>query len=89
MVKQKTPPPPKQTKPYLKFILNIFLGGLVALPIVIIGSIYYFEKTYQGKIYPGVAIDGINFGGKTPLEVEKYFAQKSLPFENLKITLTY
>ncbi len=56
---------------------------------VILTGIFYFEKTYKNRIYPGVKIDGISFGGKTKEEVEDYFLKKNKPFENFKITLSF
>lgn len=45
-----------------------FFSGLVAL---------YYQKTYAEKIYPGIRIEGYDFGGKTEKEVEAYFEQKN------------
>lgn len=82
--------PVKKTKKlYFRFLLHILLGGLIAVPVLIIGSLYHFEKSYQQRIYPGVRIDGISFGGKTPDEVEQYYARKSQPFSNLNIILAF
>jgi vancomycin resistance protein YoaR len=56
---------------------------------VVASSIFYFEKTYGDKIYPGVRIDGISFGGKTKDDVDNYFSQKNKPFKTFKITLAF
>lgn len=70
--------------------LFILLGvSIVLFCIFLISFIYSFEKTYAKKIYPGVRVDGVSFGGKTKEEIEEYFAQKSLPFEKLQVTLQY
>lgn len=34
-------------------------------------------------------IDGLSFGGKSPAEVESYFAQKSKPFSQLRLTFIF
>lgn len=70
----------------------LFFFGFILLlgtSVGFITSLVIFERQYQDKIYPGVRIDTINFGGKTPLDVEVYFVKKSLPFANLSLTLTY
>lgn len=70
---------------FLYFLLGIFL----ALIFLVIFGIYIFEKRYSGKIYPGIRVDSVNFGGKTPKEVEDYFTKRNLPFEKLKLTFEY
>jgi len=59
------------------------------------GRSYYFcsdnlfEHLYQNKIFPGIRIDGTDFGGKTTTDVESYFNKKNLPFSNLHILLSF
>lgn len=67
------------------FGLGILLGAFALITITILA----FEKNYQGKIYPGVKILGVNVGGKKTGEVERFLREKNLPFENLKITFSY
>lgn len=66
------------------FILGLFLGALI---LNLVGPLV-FEKKYQGKVYPGVKILGIEFGGKTEEEVRSFFEKKNLPFENLTIVFS-
>ncbi|OGG00596.1 hypothetical protein A2153_01680 [Candidatus Gottesmanbacteria bacterium RBG_16_38_7b] len=69
-----------------------FYSGLILsiLFVVFIASFFFqFEKLYQNKIYPGVIIDNIRFGGKTKEEVEQYFNEKNKAFENIRVELTY
>lgn len=47
------------------------------------------DSKYNGKIYPHVIIDGIDYSGKDKLDIEKYFAEKNKKIANLKITLDY
>ncbi len=57
--------------------VNIFILGVTALAAI---TSFGFEAYYQGKIYPGVKIDNLNFGGQTESEVARYFTAKlSLP----------
>lgn len=43
---------------------------------------------YGNKIYPGVSIQNINFGGKTEKEVTDYFNKRNREIEGLTITIT-
>lgn len=88
MVKaKKTHHKKKASKPS---VFLYFLSGCV-LAIIVLGVVlvYSYEKKYQGKVYPGVTIDGYSFGGKTPLEVEDYFSIKTQPLKNLRISLAF
>ena len=42
---------------------------------------------YDNKIYPGVFIDNQDFGGKSPSEVEQYFAQKNTQIQDTQFIL--
>lgn len=77
--------------PKIKFssIIYFFIGSLVALFLLLGWGIYRFEQAYKQKIYPGIRIDGISFGGKNPEEIKKYFDQKSLSFPDLKLTFNF
>lgn len=52
-------------------------------------SLFGVEKRYQGKIYPGVKILGVEFGGKDPFAVENFLIKRNFPFENLMIAFEY
>lgn len=87
MVKEKKSAQGKKIP--LKIIFYFLLGSLLAGLFLISFLIVQFEKTYSKKIYRGVRIDGVSFGGKTPKEIEAYFLKKSLPFAKLKFTLSF
>lgn len=59
------------------------LGTTVGLLMLSTGLYIGFEKKYQNRIYPGVNIEGINFGGKTKDEVKQYFTLKGEKFNNM------
>lgn len=88
MVKEKKS---RQSKKALlrSILLYFFFGGLFASFAMASLFIYLSEKEYSGKVYPGVTIDGLSFGGKNPKEIEDYFVSKSLPFTNLVITFSF
>ncbi len=55
---------------------------------VLLPFIFYlsFELSFQGRIYPGVKINQVSFGGQTPEQVNTYFSGQNGNFENLQFT---
>lgn len=80
---------------YYRHILHIsrvafwFLTGAV-FSLLFIGSFGFFtyKQLYQNKIYPGVYVNNINFGGKTKQDVKNFFAFKNSLIENTNFVLT-
>lgn len=65
--------------PYRKILFSTFIFmGLFALGLSI--AWLTFENYYTGKIYPNVSISGVNFGGKTPQDVQMYWEKQNIPF---------
>lgn len=79
----------KKKPSFFIFLLLFLIGSSIALLISAIYLIYQFENSSKDKVYPGVRIDGVAFGGKSPEEVERYFKEKSIPFTRLKFTLLF
>lgn len=50
------------------FLAIIFIGGF---------SFIAYQNIYKDKVYPGVYIGSVNFGGKSQNEVRNYFQQKN------------
>src|SRR3989338_1877616 len=75
--------------PLLHFVAYLSTGSIIGVMVLIVLGVYNFEKTYQDRIYPGVRIDGVLFGGKKPIEVEQAFDNKSQQFKQLSITLSF
>lgn len=69
---------PSSVSAITKSILWFFIGGFLALFLVISGFFILFQKMYANAVYPGVTIQGVNFGGKTRQEVTSFFAQKNV-----------
>lgn len=89
-VKQRIPK--TKNKPSYSLILRItfFLIGIsLGVIILVLGGVFYFEQKYKNLVYPGIKIGGIESGGKSREEIEKYFAQKSFPFSKISITFNY
>ncbi len=60
-----------------KGILWFGTGVSLGLFLIISFIFIFFQKKYDHFIYPGIMVNGINFGGKTELEVKKFFAKKN------------
>lgn len=64
---------------------GIFLGLFFTLSFLYI----FYERTYKGKIYPGIKIAGKTFSGATKTDVLNFFNKKNSEFENAKFTFTF
>ncbi|MBI3379488.1 VanW family protein [Candidatus Gottesmanbacteria bacterium] len=87
MVKEKKSPLAKKINFFS--IIYFFVGIFTASLLLIIILIYQHEKNYSDKIYPGIRVDGVSFGGKNQEYIEKYFANKSLIFSGLKLIFNF
>ncbi|MBI2621927.1 MAG: VanW family protein [Candidatus Levybacteria bacterium] len=72
---------PKFKKRHLKQASSITFwfcaGALISLFLILGFSYITFQRLHEGKIYPGIKINGIDFGGKTEQEVKDYFLEKN------------
>src|SRR4051794_8638935 len=48
----------------------VVLSLLVIALVCAGGGLYYLDRSYQGKIYPNVMVQGLNVGELTPQEAE-------------------
>ncbi len=71
-------------------ILFWFLFGAI-LSLILITSFGFFayEKLNENKVFPGIYVNNINFGGKTKQEVENFFIYKNSIFGNTSFTFIY
>lgn len=53
------------------------VGASLAIFLILSFSFIIFRTTNRNVVYPGVIVDGVNFGGKTQRQVETYFADKN------------
>lgn len=74
----------KKKKPKIKKVIKIarivfwfFVGAFLGLFLFISFSFLLFKKIYSYKVYPGVAVNGVDFGGKKQGEVLEYFKEKN------------
>jgi vancomycin resistance protein YoaR len=67
------------------FLLGI-LSGLAVLAFILL---LIFEVSYRNKIYPGVRVSGVLFGGASRKQVENHFNSQGGTFNNLTFTLVF
>ena len=75
-----------KTVSFWHILLSFIVGVIVGLVILLTYTYWRFEKTYENRLYPGIKINGINLGGKTPQEVANYFSEKNKYFAKTQIT---
>ncbi|KKQ02196.1 MAG: hypothetical protein US11_C0001G0155 [Candidatus Roizmanbacteria bacterium GW2011_GWA2_36_23] len=69
-----------------KFTIFILIFSVAC----IIGYLFYAkDSSYRNKVYPGVYIDRIHFGGKTKEESIQYFMVKNKSLGRTKINIKY
>ena len=80
---------------FRKKIIRVFrvifwfsLGAFLTLFFITSFGFLVYQKTYENKIYPGVYVNNISFGGKTKQEVESFFDYKNSLFGNKSFTFT-
>jgi len=71
-----------------KFFLLIAAVCFIIL-FLLFNLIIIQEKTLEGKIYPGVYINNVAFGKKTPQEVIDFFNAKNDQLKNVNISIFY
>lgn len=63
-------------------------GAILGLFFLVSFAFLLFEFSYRNTVYPGVFVDGVNFGGKTESQVAQYFARKNEKIADSTFTLT-
>lgn len=71
-----------------KNLFWFFTGAFLSL-FFLIGIVYFFyQKTNENRIYPGIYVGNINFGGKTKEQVKNYFDNKNANIGQSTLTIT-
>jgi vancomycin resistance protein YoaR len=70
-------------------IVYLFLSLLVLVMLGAGGGLYYLDRSYQGKIYPNVTVQGLNVGELTQQEAEAALRARYGAFLRHPATLTY
>jgi vancomycin resistance protein YoaR len=78
-------PPRRKANVGLYLALTVLLMLLAGA----VGSLYYLDRSYQGKIYPNVTIQGMNVGELSPAQAEAALRQSHEAFIRRPVVLTY
>jgi vancomycin resistance protein YoaR len=70
-------------------LLNAVLILLIVVLLVAGGGLYYLDRSYQGKIYPNVTVQGLPVGEMTPDVAEAALRGLYTDFLRQPITLTF
>lgn len=71
------------SKSFFWFSTGAFLGLFFLISFVFI----IFQKSFANVVYPGVMVNGIDFGGRTKEEVRDFFIAKNRKISDTKFTL--
>jgi len=70
---------------WLKITIWFFLGAVIGIFFFSSFVYIYYKETYRDKIYPGVIINNVEFGGKTKNDVKKYFVEQNKIIQNKRL----
>lgn len=63
-------------------------GALLALFFVASFSFIIFKSVYRDVVYPGIMVNGVNFGGKTQSQVYNFFNNKNYQIKDVNFVFT-
>jgi len=63
-------------------------GAILALFFIASFTFLIFKTVYKDVVYPGVMINGINFGGKTEVQVYNFFNNKNYQIKDVNFVFT-
>lgn len=75
---------PKIGKVLFWFLTGAFLGLFLFISFAFI----IFQSLHKNVIYPGVSVNGIDFGGKTEKQVKEFFAKKNGKIQDTRFVFT-
>src|ERR1035437_10037413 len=78
----------KRIKRISRVVFWFSIGALLAFFFVTSFGLFAYQKLYENKVYQGVYVDGVNFGGETKQEVTGYFSEKNSRIKKLTLTFT-
>jgi vancomycin resistance protein YoaR len=70
-------------------VLNVALLLLIVAVLVAGAGLYYLDRSYQGKIYPNVSVQGLQVGEMTPDQAEAALRSRYGVFLQRPATVTY
>lgn len=72
-----------------KSVFWFLVGVIFGLFFSVSFGFIFFQHLYGGKIYPGVYINNVNFGGKTENQAISYFSSQNALIEQTTFTFKY
>lgn len=82
--------PPAETHKFARFakVSFWFLSGIILGFIFLVSFLYInYKSSHNNKVYEGVIVQNVDFGGKTKDEVTAYFAKKNKVFADTSFTI--
>lgn len=73
---------------FAKGSLWFFVGAALGIFFCASFILIFFQNTHKNVVYPGVMINGINFGHKTKEDVRSFFAEKNNKIADTKFVFT-
>lgn len=71
-----------------KILFWFLIGASLGLFLFISFSFIIFQSLHRNVIYPGVSVNGIDFGGKTEKQIKDFFAKKNEKIQDTKFVFT-
>ncbi len=71
-----------------KIVFWFLTGAVLALFFILSFSFLIFKSLYANSVYPGVSVNGVNFGGETQKQVKSYFESKNYAARNVNFIFT-
>src|SRR3990167_4497477 len=72
-------------KTAIKVIFWFSLGAALGLFFFVSFVFFMYQQTYKNLVYPGIIINGVDFGGKSEGDVRTSFATKNKAVENSSV----
>lgn len=82
---------PDKYKPLISFLKSFYwfgIGAILGLFFLVSFTFIIFQQIYKSTVFPGVMVEGVNFGGKSELYVLNYFNMKNKKIGNSIFTIT-
>jgi vancomycin resistance protein YoaR len=73
---------------FLKASFWFTTGAFLALILVTSFGLFFYQKTYENKVYPGVFVGNFEFSGKSQQDVEKFLEYRNSLVQDSNFTLT-
>lgn len=78
----------KHFKKLFKNLFWFFTGAFLCLFFLLSISLFVYQRSYGNKVYPGIFVGNVDFGGKKQEEVKYYFVKKNNEIGNSSLELT-